>query len=161
MELSLDDVLGDNSLDLDDSLNDNLLSFDLSLDQFLDDGSWFLLFNSNLDLNADLLQDDFSVNDSLLQVDSVSLNLDLDVFNKLSSDDNQFLVFRFLVFNHDLKLLSDLLDQNLDLSHLDDKSVNDDLFDLSDSQFSNSDADLSKSDDSDSSNDSNFSDSYD
>lgn len=79
MELSLDNVLSDNLLDLDDSLNDNLLGSDLFLDQFLDDDSWFLLFNGNLDFDADLSQDNFSMDDSLLQYLVVSYNLNLDV----------------------------------------------------------------------------------
>jgi hypothetical protein len=161
MELSLDNVLGDNMLDLDDSLLDNLLSLNLFLDQFLDDGSWFLLFNGNLDLNADLLDDDLSMDNSLLQVGMMFLNLDLDVFNKFLLDDLQSLVFNLLLLNQDLNLLFDLLNQNLDLSHLNDKVVNGNFADLSDCQFMDSDSNLSQSDDSDSSNNSNLSDSDD
>merc|ERR1719236_189790 len=108
MELSLDDMLADNSLDLDDSLNDNLLSSNLLFDQLLDDNSWFLLFHSNLDLNGDLLQDDLSSDDLSLQMFFVSFNLDLDVFDKLLLDNLQFLVFNLLLLSQYLDNLSGL-----------------------------------------------------
>jgi len=143
MELSLDNVLSDNLLDMDDSLNDNLLGSNLSLDQPLDDNSWFLLFNGNLDLNADLFQDDLSMDNSLLQSFVVMDNLDLDVSDKLSFDDLQFLVLNLLLLDQFSDLLSDLFDDNLDLFHSDDEFVDNDLLNLSDSQFLNSDSDLS------------------
>jgi hypothetical protein len=108
MELNLDNRLLDDELNLGDSDNNDLLGVNCLFDQYLDDGSWFLLFLGNSDLNSNLLQDQFSSNNSLLQDNSMNSNLDFDVKNNLSSDDDQSSVFNLLSVNHDLDLDFDL-----------------------------------------------------
>merc|ERR1711957_234489 len=99
MELFQDNGLMDNSLDLGDSDNDDLLGGVGLFDQYLDDGSWFLLLLGNSNLNRNFLQDQFSSDNS----------------NNLSSDDDQFFVFSLLSVNGNLKMFDDLFNHLLSL----------------------------------------------
>lgn len=125
MELSLNNSLVDDGLNLGDSDNNNLLGVNGLFDQFLDDDSWFLLLLGNSDLNSDLLQDQFSSDNSLLQDNSMNFNLDFDVSNNLSSDDDQSSVFNSLFVNCNLKMLGDLFNQDSNLLNSDSQSSDD------------------------------------
>jgi len=115
MELFQDNGLMDNSLDLGDSDNNDLLGGVGLFDQYLDDGSWFLLLLGNSNLNRNFLQDQFSSDNSLLQDNSMNSNLDSDCSNNLSSDDDQFFVFSLLSVNGNLKMFDDLFNHLLSL----------------------------------------------
>lgn len=88
-------------------------------EQYLDDGSWFLLLLGDSDLNSNLLQDQFSSDNSLLQDNSMNSNLDFDVSNNLSSDDDQSSVFNPLFDNCNLEMPDDLFNHNLSLLNSD------------------------------------------
>lgn len=119
MELSLDNSLMDDGLNLGDSDNNDLLDVNGLFDQYPDDGSWFLLLLGNSDLNSNLLQNQFSSDNSLLQDNSMNFNLDFDVKNNLSSDDDQSFVFNSLSVDCNLKMLGDLFNQNSNLLNSD------------------------------------------
>lgn len=61
----------------------------------------------------------FSSDNSLLQDNSMNLNLDFDVSNNLSSDDDQSFVFNSLFVNCNLKMLGDLFNQDSNLLNSD------------------------------------------
>jgi len=119
MELFQDNGLMDNSLNLGDSDNNDLLGVVGLFDQYLDDGSWFLLLLGNSNLNSNFLQDQFSSDNSLLQDNSMNSNLDFDGSNNLSSDDDQFFVFSLLFVNGNLKMFDDLFNHLLSLLNSD------------------------------------------
>jgi len=125
MELSLDNSLMDDGFNLGDSDNNDLLGVNGLFDQYLDDGCWFLLLLGNSDLNRNFLQDQFSSDNSLLQDNSMNSNLDFDVSNNLSSDDDQSFVFNSLSVNCDLKMFGDLFDHNSNLLNSDSQSSDD------------------------------------
>jgi hypothetical protein len=125
MELVQDNVLMDDGFNLGDSDNNDSLDVNDLFDQYSDDGSWFLLLLGNSDSNSNLLQDQFSSDNSLLQDSSMNYNLYVDVSNNLSSDDDQSSVFNSMSVNCNVEMLGDLSNHNSNLLNSDSQFSDD------------------------------------
>jgi hypothetical protein len=125
MELVQDNVLMDDGFNLGDSDNNDSLDVNDLFDQYSDDGSWFLLLLGNSDSNSNLLQDQFSSDNSLLQDSSMNCNLYVDVSNNLSSDDDQSSVFNSMSVNCNVEMLGDLSNHNSNLLNSDSQFSDD------------------------------------
>jgi len=120
-----DNVLMDDGFNLGDSDNNDSLDVNDLFDQYSDDGSWFLLLLGNSDSNSNLLQDQFSSDNSLLQDSSMNCNLYVDVSNNLSSDDDQSSVFNSMSVNCNVEMLGDLSNHNSNLLNSDSQFSDD------------------------------------
>lgn len=120
-----DNVLMDDGFNLGDSDNNDSLDVNDLFDQYSDDGSWFLLLLGNSDSNSNLLQDQFSSDNSLLQDSSMNYNLYVDVSNNLSSDDDQSSVFNSMSVNCNVEMLGDLSNHNSNLLNSDSQFSDD------------------------------------